>query len=142
MSKSKKNTSDPENIISNYGADAARLFILSDSPPEKEVQWSEEGIISSFKFIQKLWNLNSKIIEEMKKDHQNVQDNEIAKYTNKLIEKMTKNLDDIGYNKLIANMNEMYSFMLKQVKYGYKRTTLTENSEKILVAINTIVPHI
>ena len=47
MSKSKKNTIDPENIISNYGADAARLFILSDSPPEKDVQWSEEGIVSS-----------------------------------------------------------------------------------------------
>jgi len=142
MSKSKKNTIDPENIISNYGADAARLFILSDSPPEKEVQWSEEGIISSFKFIQKLWNLNSKIIEEMKKDHQNVQDNEIAKYTNKFIEKMTKNLDDFGYNKLIANMHEMYSFMLKQVKYGYKKTTLKENYEKILIAINPIVPHL
>ena len=62
MSKSKKNTIDPENIISNYGADAARLFILSDSPPEKDVQWSEEGIISSFKFVQKLWNLNTKIL--------------------------------------------------------------------------------
>ena len=45
MSKSKKNTIDPEDIISNYGADAARLFILSDSPPEKDVQWSDEGII-------------------------------------------------------------------------------------------------
>ena len=48
MSKSKKNTIDPEKIISNYGADSVRLFILSDSPPEKDVQWSEEGIISSF----------------------------------------------------------------------------------------------
>ena len=56
MSKSKKNTIDPENIINNYGADSVRLFILSDSPPEKDVQWSEEGIIASFKFIQKLWS--------------------------------------------------------------------------------------
>ena len=55
MSKSKKNTIDPEEIINNYGADAVRLFILSDSPPEKDVQWSEEGIASSSKFIQKLW---------------------------------------------------------------------------------------
>ena len=70
MSKSKKNTIDPENIISNYGADAARLFILSDSPPEKDVQWSEEGIVSSFKFIQKLWNLNNKILDEIKKNNQ------------------------------------------------------------------------
>ena len=72
MSKSKKNTIDPENIISNYGADAARLFILSDSPPEKDVQWSDEGIASSFKFIQKLWNLNSKILEEIKKNHKKI----------------------------------------------------------------------
>ena len=67
MSKSKKNTIDPENIIENYGADAVRLFILSDSPPEKDVQWSEEGMSSSFKFIQKLWNLNQKNLNEIKK---------------------------------------------------------------------------
>ena len=60
MSKSKKNTVDPEEIIQNYGADSVRLFILSDSPPEKDVQWSDEGIASSYKFIQKLWNLNLK----------------------------------------------------------------------------------
>ena len=54
MSKSKKNTIDPEDIINNYGADAVRLFILSDSPPEKDVQWSEQGIRASYKFLQKL----------------------------------------------------------------------------------------
>mgnify|MGYP001182521389 CR=1 FL=1 len=83
MSKSKKNTIDPENIINNYGADAARLFILSDSPPEKDIQWSEEGIASSYKFIQKLWNLNKKIIDEINKDHNKDDDDEIKKYTNK-----------------------------------------------------------
>ena len=55
MSKSKKNTIDPEKIIKMYGADAVRLFILSDSPPEKDVQWSDQGMISSYKFIQKLF---------------------------------------------------------------------------------------
>ena len=142
MSKSKKNAIDPENIISSYGADAARLFILSDSPPEKDVQWSEEGIISSFKFIQKLWNLNLKIIEEIEKDHEKDHNSEITKFTNKFIERMTKNLDSFGYNKLIANMHEMYSFLIKQVEYKYKKTTLKENYEKILTAINPIVPHL
>ena len=61
MSKSKKNVIDPENIIKNYGADAVRLFILSDSPPEKDVQWSEQGMIASYKFLQKLWTLHEKI---------------------------------------------------------------------------------
>ena len=60
MSKSKKNIIDPEKLLRNYGADAARLFILSDSPPEKDVQWSDEGIAASYKFVQKLWNLNAK----------------------------------------------------------------------------------
>ena len=50
----KRNIIDPEKIIMNYGADAARLFILSDSPPEKDVQWSDEGIAASYKFIQKI----------------------------------------------------------------------------------------
>ena len=61
-----KNTVDPEKIISEYGADAVRLFILSDSPPEKDVQWSEQGIVSSYKFIQKLWNLHTKFLKKEK----------------------------------------------------------------------------
>ena len=54
MSKSKKNTIDPEEIIQDFGADSVRLFILSDSPPEKDIQWSDEGINSSYKFLNKL----------------------------------------------------------------------------------------
>ena len=126
----KKNTIDPEDIISSYGADAARLFILSDSPPEKDVQWSEEGISSSFKFIQKLWNLNLKILDECKKDHLKDTDNEIKKYTNKFLRDVTKNLEDFSYNKIIANMYEMYSFLNKQLNKTYKKITLIENYEK------------
>ena len=70
MSKSKKNTIDPENIIKNYGADSVRLFILSDSPPEKDVQWSDQGMLASFKFVQKLWTLNSKILDKIKNNDQ------------------------------------------------------------------------
>ena len=73
MSKSKKNTIDPEKIINEYGADSARLFILSDSPPEKDVQWSDEGIASSFKFIQKLWTLNNIILQEINKNQSETQ---------------------------------------------------------------------
>ena len=59
--QNQKNVIDPENIINNYGADAVRLFILSDSPPEKDVQWSDQGMIASYKFLQKLWILHKKI---------------------------------------------------------------------------------
>ena len=55
-------------MINNFGADAVRLFIMSDSPPEKDVQWSNEGMEGSFKFIQKLWLLHNKIINKIDLD--------------------------------------------------------------------------
>ncbi|MDA7445136.1 leucine--tRNA ligase, partial [Candidatus Pelagibacter ubique] len=87
MSKSKKNTIDPENIIKNYGADSVRLFILSDSPPEKDVQWSDQGMLASFKFVQKLWALNSKILDKIKDNNQNDEGKNLTKFTNQLINK-------------------------------------------------------
>ena len=141
MSKSKKNTIDPENIIADYGADSVRLFILSDSPPEKDVQWSEEGIVSSFKFIQKLWKLNEKIVDEINKNHNADFDDEIVKYTNKYLKKVHDNLESFSYNKIIANLYEMYSFLNKQIEKTYSKHTLIENYEKILIAMTPILPH-
>ena len=57
MSKSKKNVVDPESMIKSYGADAVRWFILSDSPPEKDIQWSNQGVNAAYKFLQKIYNL-------------------------------------------------------------------------------------
>ena len=141
MSKSKKNTIDPEKIIENYGADSARLFILSDSPPEKDVQWSEEGIISSFKFIQKLWNLNTKVLEEIKKNNKQDKDDEIMIYTNKFLKKITDNLENFSYNKIVANLHEMYTFLFKRLDKGYKKQTISENYVKILISMTPIIPH-
>mgnify|MGYP001416737482 FL=1 len=141
MSKSKKNTIDPENIINSFGADSARLFILSDSPPEKDVQWSEEGISASFKFIQKLWNLHSKTMEEINKDFPKDIDEELTKFTNKFIKKISNNLDSFSYNIIIANLHEMYSFMIKEINKGYKSKTIKENYEKILTTMMPIIPH-
>ena len=141
MSKSKKNTIDPENIIKNYGADAARLFILSDSPPEKDVQWSEEGIISSFKFIQKLWNLNLKVREQLNQDHESDTDDEINNYTNKFLKKITDNLESFSYNKIIANLHEVHTFLNKQINKKYKKETIKDNYRKILISMQPVLPH-
>ena len=141
MSKSKKNTIDPENIIMNYGADAARLFILSDSPPEKDVQWSEEGIASAFKFIQKLWNLNIKFFEEIKKNHSEDSDNELEKSTNKFLKDVNVNLENFSYNKIVANLHEIYSTFIKQLEKNYEKKSLIKNYQKFLIAITPIIPH-
>ena len=141
MSKSKKNTIDPEKIIENYGADAARLFILSDSPPEKDVQWSDEGINSSYKFIQKLWLLNQKISLEISKNHDNDDGPNLTKYTNQYLKKMSDNLSSFSYNVLIANLHEMYSFLNKEIDKKYTKETIVENYSKILITMLPIIPH-
>jgi len=141
MSKSKKNTIDPEKIIENYGADAVRLFILSDSPPEKDVQWSDEGINSSYKFIQKLWTLNTNIMNEIQKKLINDIDKDLSKFTNKFIKKMTHNLSNFSYNIIVANLHEMYSYLNKNISNGYSQKTIKENYEKILITMLPIIPH-
>ena len=141
MSKSKKNTIDPQNIIENYGADAARLFILSDSPPEKDIQWSEEGISSANKFIQKLWQLNQKFTKEISLDHSKDASFNLTKYTNQYLKKMTDNMSNFSYNVLIANLHEMYSFMNKELNSQYSSKTLKENFNKILLTLMPIIPH-
>ena len=141
MSKSKKNTIDPENIIKNYGADSVRLFILSDSPPEKDVQWSDQGMIASYKFLQKLWTLHSKILNKIK-DNKSDHDNEkLTKFTNKLVYKITQNLERFHYNVIIANLHEMYNFLIKEVESPTKSSVLIENYTKILILMNPLIPH-
>jgi len=141
MSKSKKNTIDPEKIIKNYGADSVRLFILSDSPPEKDVQWSEEGIKSSYKFLQKLWLLHQKIINQIEANHSSNSKNDLDKITNKFIKEVTHNIENFSYNKIIANFHEIYSALNKLISNKIEKTKLIENYKKILIVINPVIPH-
>ncbi|MDA7479064.1 leucine--tRNA ligase [Candidatus Pelagibacter ubique] len=141
MSKSKKNTIDPENIIKNYGADSVRLFILSDSPPEKDVQWSDQGMLASFKFVQKLWTLNSKILDKIKDNNQNDEGENLTKFTNQLINKITQNLEKFHYNVIVANFYEMYNFLIKETDKPIKKEILIKNYKKILILINPFIPH-
>jgi leucyl-tRNA synthetase len=141
MSKSKKNTIDPEKIIKDYGADSVRLFILSDSPPEKDVQWSDEGIKSSYKFIQKLWVLNQKIIEEIKAKHPPNSDNDLEKITNKFLKEITQNIENFSYNKIIANFHEIFSSLNKVILNKIEKKKLIDNYKKILIAMSPVIPH-
>ena len=140
MSKSKKNTIDPEKIIENYGADAVRLFILSDSPPEKDVQWSETGMLSSYKFTQKLWTLHQKFKDKIK-ENSDKEDKEISIFTNQMIQKIKYNLEKFHYNVIIANLYESYNFFNNKLNASINKKTLLENYIKFLSIISPIIPH-
>ena len=143
MSKSKKNTINPQNIIENYGADAVRIFILSDSPPEKDVQWSEQGMIASYKFIQKFWSLHREIlknIEELKTNSEFNKDIEV--FTNQLINKINNCLEKFNYNVIIANFHETYNFLKKNIDTISKYKNFHENYVKILTLMLPVAPHL
>jgi len=141
MSKSKKNTIDPEDIIKNYGADSVRLFILSDSPPEKDVLWSDQGMMASFKFVQKLWILNLKILEKIERNDVKNESENLTKFTNQLIYKITQNLDKFHYNVIVANLYEMYNFLTKEIEKPIRKEILIENYKKILILMSPFIPH-
>jgi len=142
MSKSKKNTIDPEEMINMYGADSIRWFMLSDSPPERDVQWSQEGVSAAFKFIQKLWKLNNEILN--KKDiTSGSEDTILKKAVNKTVYNVTKNLDNFQYNVVIANIHEIYNLFYDHVinnKTSIK--TLKNEWEKVTMLLMPLTPHL
>ncbi|MDC3052959.1 leucine--tRNA ligase [Candidatus Pelagibacter sp.] len=142
MSKSKKNVIDPESIMNNYGADAVRLFILSDSPPEKDVQWSEQGMNASYKFLQKLWTLHNKIKVKIQ-NNLNLTGSEknLENFTNQMISKITNNLENFSYNVIIANIYETYNFLNKEIEKEIDSMKLKENYIKILILFSPAIPH-
>ena len=141
MSKSKKNTIDPEKIIDNFGADAVRLFIISDSPPEKDVQWSDEGIEAAYKFIQKLWSLHNKIIDVIKLNKIKDFDSNLEKMTDEFINNVENNLENFRYNKIVANLHEIYTSYNKLNFENYSSKNLKKNYLKILTTMLPIIPH-
>ena len=142
MSKSKKNVIDPEFIINSYGADAVRLFILSDSPPEKDVQWSEQGMVSSYKFVQKIWLLHNEIKNKILNEEKLSDNDKLDEFTNHLIAKITNNLDKFNYNVIIANMYETYNYLINFIKSVKNLKNLEENYRKILTCFSPVIPHL
>ena len=144
MSKSKRNTIDPEKIIKDYGADAVRLFILSDSPPEKDVQWSEQGMVASYKFIQKFWLLHGKIKSKIKNQNETKLENPsvlIEEFTNQIIQRINTSLEKFSYNVIIANLHEIYNFYNKIIENKMINKNFIDNYIKILKIMIPVVPH-
>jgi len=142
MSKSKKNIVDPEEMINIYGADSIRWFMLSDSPPERDVQWSLEGVSASYKFIQKLWKLNSEILNK-EDSESNSEDVALQKAVNKTVHNVTKNLDNFQYNVVIANIHEIYNLIYEHiVNNKTSNKTLKNEWEKVTMLLMPLTPHL
>ena len=103
MSKSKKNVVDPVNIIGAYGADTARWFVLSDSPPERDVEWTASGAEAAFKHLSRVWNLCDRIAD-MAPDAKGEGDDELLREMHKAIRDVTLGVESFGFNAAIARL--------------------------------------
>jgi leucyl-tRNA synthetase len=132
MSKSKKNTVDPEPILNQYGADSVRWFMLSDSPPERDLPWSEAGIEGAWRFVQRLWRMA---------DAQPTVQGEDKALTRKLhqtIAAVGTNIEALAFNKAVANVYELANAIEKASPSAAR----TEATETLLLLVAPMVPHL
>ncbi len=140
MSKSKKNVVDPNDIIDLYGADTARWFMLSDSPPERDLQWTETGIAASFKFINKLHELMMGFEHYKAK---NVDDQDIIENLKIIVNEVAENIESFQFNKSVAKIYEYVNVL----NDGLSASKLSEKNlewslKKLSLILQPFVPHI
>ena len=142
MSKSKKNTIDPETMINQYGADSVRWFILSDSPPEKDIQWSDTGVSSANKFLQKIWNLNHQILKRTDKKGNDITSRKFLSTFNDFIFKIHNSIVDFKFNVSIANFYELYKFFRDNLNSEINNKIMQESLIKAMKLMIPFTPHL
>ena len=141
MSKS-KNTIDPETMINQYGADSVRWFILSDSPPEKDIQWSDTGVSSANKFLQKIWNLNHQILKRTDKKGNDITSRKFLSTFNDFIFKIHNSIVDFKFNVSIANFYELYKFFRDNLNSEINNKIMQESLIKAMKLMIPFTPHL
>ena len=140
MSKSKKNVVDPENMINSYGADSVRWFILSDSPPEKDIQWSNQGVNAAYKFLQKIYNLCCEIKKKSVK--KNDLDKNFDLKMNSYVNKITNSINNFNLNVVVANVYEIYNLFQSHLTKEVSDACLKRNLIKLMKILVPFTPHI
>jgi len=142
MSKSKKNTIDPEIMIEKYGADAVRWFILSDSPPEKDIQWSDTGVAAANKFLQRMWNLSFQIMNRKEKGINKEFENKFLTELELLFSKIDQSIEAFKFNVTIAHFYETYNLLNHNLNLEISNKCFTNCITKLMKLLLPLTPHI
>jgi len=147
MSKSKKNVVDPQKIIDSFGADTARFFMLSDSPPDRDMEWSDSGVEGSWRFLNKLWNFvhNLEVINVKTSLPSNLsnQNKELLTDLNIAIQEITKSIESFTFNIAVASIRTLFNKLSSyKVLRDEDNSILLFVTNKLLIMINPMAPHI
>jgi leucyl-tRNA synthetase len=132
MSKSKRNTVDPEPILAKYGADAVRWFMLSDSPPERDLEWSEAGIEGASRFVQRVWRLASDSTVE------SGEDDALKRKLHRTIAAVGEAIDALQFNKAVAQLYELVSAIEKAKPSAARRDAV----RTLILLVAPMAPHL
>lgn len=133
MSKSKKNTVDPDEIVAKYGADAVRWFMLSDSPPERDLPWSEAGIEGCWRFVQRLWRLFGQFDAAASGE-----DKALLRKTHQTIAAVAEDIEALSFNKAVARLYELTGAIEK----AQPSATRSEAIRTVLLLASPMMPHL
>ncbi|EJC68710.1 leucyl-tRNA synthetase [Rhizobium leguminosarum bv. viciae WSM1455] len=153
MSKSKKNVVDPDDIIASYGADTARFFVLSDSPPERDVIWSEAGVEGAHRFTQRLWRLISEAADALSAvAPAPATDGEalsISQAAHKTLKAVQNDYDKLWFNKAVARIYELVNALaapMTKVAAGEGdatyRAAVRDAAEILIQLVSPMTPHL
>ena len=143
MSKSKGNTVDPDEIFENYGADTARLFILSDSPPARDFDWSDAGVEGCYKFLNRVWRLVSDNFEHLTRDYKlefplNRENDDLVRIVHMAIKGITNDIsNDFQFNTVISKYRELTNAIYDWV--GSKKDFSVEDKNVLSFAVISLV---
>jgi leucyl-tRNA synthetase len=148
MSKSLLNTIDPDDIIATYGADAARLFMLSDSPPERDVNYTDEGVQGAARFMQRIWRLVIEIGARCQAGHFDTESIAIRKAAHRAVNGVSDDLENLRFNKAVARLYELTNTLQSALPAGEvpvdtgKGAALHEAAHFLVQLIAPMMPHL
>jgi leucyl-tRNA synthetase len=152
MSKSKRNTVDPDDIIAAYGADTARWFMLSDSPPDRDVIWTEEGVQGAWRFVQRLWRLVGEIADVEAPAARPARFSEealvVRKAAHRALAHVSEDIDKLRFNRCVAHIYE-FANALSDALGGVEKTpaedfrwALREAGNILIRLFHPMMPHL
>jgi leucyl-tRNA synthetase len=154
MSKSKKNVVDPDEIVATYGADTARWFMLSDSPPERDVQWTESGVEGASRFQQRIWRLVHDTLDIINaQSSETVVENDdsealaLRKIVHRSVHGIAQDIEGLRFNRAVAQIYELSNALIKAAGKGNglgaaQKTTLADGVASLIQLLSPMMPHL